>query len=653
MTARASGLPPIPSRFGFGFSYDGRWATCLRAVRDDVALERWDLARRPEPSVETIDAGPVDRRCSAVPLDDGGVAIVRPADGKGELVLAPSPYEDPQDVRSWEASPVLAGYPLAGPGPEQKVLLVAMEDPERSRIWRLAESRTHLEPVLLVPGSLSGGVWLDGGRLLAFDHAAAGRRTDGIIVDLDARSWRRAWSVAETSDDRIAAYSPCSRHLAVTTTATGADRIGLRLAGTGPVRFPETLNASAHPRTPLTFDDSGSRLLIHEVRGAASRLLVYTPADDVLEPVPGPPGTLWPPASWTRERIHIRFSAPHQPPTLATIQPEPAAAPGPARPGARPGEGRKRWLVKAHAGDRDAGWRPAELVELAGPAGLIEAVVYGGDGWRRARRLVVALHGGPLSAWRFEFDPLLQRLAAAGAAVVAPNYRGSTGYGMAHLRPVIGDWGGPDLDDVMHLAREINVLRGDGLERPVLLGASYGAYLALLAAGFAPALWSRCAALAPFTSPSSLYREAGPVVRDRVGRLTGLDRAGGGAAGNGRNGEGRGGDGRAGDGRAGDGRGGAHRAERDVLGVCGNWDAPVLVVHGTRDEVVPVEQSRALRRRLLELGRTGGPGFDYLEVDEDHQNVVQAWPDVLRETVARFCLGTERVPEPRPQHERR
>nr|BFE80626.1 hypothetical protein GCM10020093_032270 [Planobispora longispora] len=129
-----------------------------------------------------------------------------------------------------------------------------------------------------------------------------------------------------------------------------------------------------------------------------------------------------------------------------------------------------------------------------GPAGDIEAVVYGDPD--TARRVVLALHGGPESSWRLGFDPLFRRLAAAGIAVVAPNQRGSTGYGAAHRDAVRGAWGGPDLDDVLHLGRALSAARGPSLERPMLYGPSYGAYLALLAAAARPGLWARAAVVA-------------------------------------------------------------------------------------------------------------------------------------------------------------
>jgi dipeptidyl aminopeptidase/acylaminoacyl peptidase len=57
--------------------------------------------------------------------------------------------------------------------------------------------------------------------------------------------------------------------------------------------------------------------------------------------------------------------------------------------------------------------------------------------------LVVQTHGGPASSDRFNFGTWIgypQVLAAKGYAVLRPNYRGSTGYGDAYLRDMVGHY---------------------------------------------------------------------------------------------------------------------------------------------------------------------------------------------------------------------
>jgi dipeptidyl aminopeptidase/acylaminoacyl peptidase len=239
----------------------------------------------------------------------------------------------------------------------------------------------------------------------------------------------------------------------------------------------------------------------------------------------------------------------------------------------------------AFTGHDEHPWHSAHLEMLVGDVGPVESVVYGGLDWRTAEHVVIALHGGPAAAWRFEFSPVLQHLAANGIAVVAPNQRGSIGYGEAYASCLHGAWGGPDLEDVAAIVRTLGSERAAaGLPKPALMGTSYGGYLALLAACTSPEAWSCVLAIAPFLSGPRLIAEASLPVRALMTRLGGdveLDDALG---------------------------------PRDVLRLAEGMRAPLLVVHGDRDDVIPVGQSRALRHRLLQLGRAEGTDFRYLEL---------------------------------------
>jgi pimeloyl-ACP methyl ester carboxylesterase len=591
------------ARVNAAFSANGRWGVCLKVKDEDLALEHWTLTSE-EAVCWTIPNVAVDRRTHPLPLDDGRILLLRSegtsTSGRHTLTLLQLGGRGILRQRLADI-PGLGCYLVPSPGSGQLGFIVTLDNPKHSTIWRLSSSPPHIEPILRIPGSLSGGMWADGDRsILAVNQSCDSYRSSGIVVDLPHRSWRRIWSVSDEGIDRILLVSPRSKLLVVTTNSAGEERLGWGILGDSTIRFPETLHRAGYVRQALTLDDPGERLLVREVAGAVSRLLVYRPADDVLTPVAGPPGTFSAPASWAGEFIRLRFSAPDQPPTLATV-----------RLGTARLETRPRWFV-SRDGQHESQpvWAQAELIELQGPAGPIEAIIYGGPDWRRCQHLVVALHGGPLSSWRFEFDPLFQCLAQAGVAVVAPNYRGSTGYGDEHLRAVVGNWGGPDLQDVLQLGESLDSERGRRqLLKPVVLGASYGAFLALLAASHKPQLWSACVALAPFLSGPSLYRCADIAVRNRIEQLGGLKRID-------------------------DALG-----SRDVLRVCKSLSAPLLLIHGSKDETIPVEQSRLLRLRLSELGRIEGVDFEYLEADSGHEEVALAWPKVLRHKVMSFCLA--------------
>ena len=63
--------------------------------------------------------------------------------------------------------------------------------------------------------------------------------------------------------------------------------------------------------------------------------------------------------------------------------------------------------------------------------------------------LMLNIHGGPSGYWGNEFDPIQHVYAGLGWAVLGPNVRGSTGYGDAHLRALMGDVGGGEYEDLM------------------------------------------------------------------------------------------------------------------------------------------------------------------------------------------------------------
>jgi dipeptidyl aminopeptidase/acylaminoacyl peptidase len=223
--------------------------------------------------------------------------------------------------------------------------------------------------------------------------------------------------------------------------------------------------------------------------------------------------------------------------------------------------------------------------------------------------VLIALHGGPEHHWSPRFDALFAALTLAGVTVIAPNQRGSTRYGQTHQEAIRGSWGGPDLEDICHLAETITAQRRGSANRLSLYGISYGAYLALLAASVQPDLWSKCVVIAPFLSGPRLYEEAGPKVRLLLERLDGLTEI--------------------------------HDAigPRDLFRLAPRISARLLVIHGDQDLVVPVTQSRVLRDRLTAAGRKDGVDFVYKEIPgEGHNPLFDLDGRPIREVIARFLF---------------
>lgn len=88
-------------------------------------------------------------------------------------------------------------------------------------------------------------------------------------------------------------------------------------------------------------------------------------------------------------------------------------------------------------------------------------------------------HGGPKDQYGFFWDELAQYFTAKGYTYLAPNYRGSTGYGKEYERANYNDWGIGDTQDCLHGAKFLRSFKDIGSEQIGIAGGSYGGYMTL------------------------------------------------------------------------------------------------------------------------------------------------------------------------------
>jgi dipeptidyl aminopeptidase/acylaminoacyl peptidase len=93
--------------------------------------------------------------------------------------------------------------------------------------------------------------------------------------------------------------------------------------------------------------------------------------------------------------------------------------------------------------------------------------------------LILMVHGGPQGAWSdgwsYRWNPPLW--AAQGYVVIAPNPRGSTGFGQKFTDEISGDWGGKVFVDVMKAVDYAQALPTVDPQRTAAAGASFGGYM--------------------------------------------------------------------------------------------------------------------------------------------------------------------------------
>jgi dipeptidyl aminopeptidase/acylaminoacyl peptidase len=93
----------------------------------------------------------------------------------------------------------------------------------------------------------------------------------------------------------------------------------------------------------------------------------------------------------------------------------------------------------------------------------------------------------------------LQSISQSGFAVLAPDFRGSTGYGTEFRDLNLCDVGGGDLEDIIAGAKWLAKQRDIDRSKIAVFGASYGGYLTLMALTKRPDVFATGVALVPVT----------------------------------------------------------------------------------------------------------------------------------------------------------
>jgi dipeptidyl aminopeptidase/acylaminoacyl peptidase len=209
---------------------------------------------------------------------------------------------------------------------------------------------------------------------------------------------------------------------------------------------------------------------------------------------------------------------------------------------------------------------------------------------------VVYPHGGPTDAYLDDWDGHAQYFVDKGYAWLAPNFRGSTGYGRDYERLNHGVWGVKDTEDCLAAADYLRTLHWVDGGRLGIFGASYGSYMALAAVTDDPERRFRCAvakygdcdivtswAQGDRHGVQDLERMMGPPSSARVAYRAGSP---------------------------------YHRLQ--------NVQAPLLIAHGERDERVSPKQSEQLVAELRRLGKT----FEYVTYPTEGHGLLRAGPQL-------------------------
>ena len=189
--------------------------------------------------------------------------------------------------------------------------------------------------------------------------------------------------------------------------------------------------------------------------------------------------------------------------------------------------------------------------------------------------MICWIHGGPTDQWTVTFRPRISYFQARGWSVLVPDHRGSTGHGRAYAQALRGAWGLVDHADCVDVvAAVVSSGRADPA-RVVAMGGSAGGFTVLNLLAHHGDRFAAGVALYPVTDLFHLdartHRYEAHYCYSLVGPLP----------------------------AAAD----CYR-HRSPITVADQISTPLLLLHGTDDEVVPVGQTEALVERLRRAGRT-------------------------------------------------
>jgi dipeptidyl aminopeptidase/acylaminoacyl peptidase len=238
---------------------------------------------------------------------------------------------------------------------------------------------------------------------------------------------------------------------------------------------------------------------------------------------------------------------------------------------------------------------------------------------------LVLPHGGPTGQMVDYWNTHAAALTSRGYICIAPNPRGSTGYGLDFQKANFQDLGGGDLKDEI---AGVEFLKATGFvdaKRIGITGGSYGGFMTLMAVGKVPNIWAAAVELYGIINWSTMLKSSDPSLNEYLKALLGNPEA----------------------------NRKIYEADSPITYIR-DEKAPLLVLQGDNDPRVPKEEAQQVVDILKKEGRTvdvhyyanEGHGFVKRENQIDSIRRTIAWFDqyLMRKSAAPEPQTTQREP---------
>jgi dipeptidyl aminopeptidase/acylaminoacyl peptidase len=367
--------------------------------------------------------------------------------------------------------------------PDGRMLAILSDEQGQFAVYLLSVETGEKKLLLDVHRPTWDVRWSPDGKWIAAEVEMQASDRGLFVIEVETGKWKEIKTDDGELNAKNPAWSPDSQYVAFSAESGEWFDIGLYEVGTGEINW---LTQSAGDDTSPSWSRDGKQIGWLHAEGAANCLMIHERGVPVKRYLAGE-GIHHHPRFTVEDEILFLFESPKQPPDLWKLNLD----------------GRFEQLTDSLPNElRNAEFVMPEEVSYDNEGVPVPALLYRVKG----SRAVINIHGGPNWHVQFLWDPLTAHMASRGWTVLAPNYRGSTGYGRTWQIASRFDMGGMDTRDCAAGAR---YLKGESLADTIAVtGRSHGGYLTMTCLTRFPGLWRGGSAVVPFMNWFKSHEES-------------------------------------------------------------------------------------------------------------------------------------------------